>query len=226
MPWVLDLFSGTGSATRAFREDATCQVVSVDMDFTRSPTYAMSIEQWYYEELPKFKPGNFPFIWASPPCKYFSIANSDLKHHWWRSGPKSPEVFEALKNVAITLKIIEELQPQYWVLENPRGMLRTVRMMDQYPRRTVTYCQYGHDAMKPTDLWGRLPPTWQPKICQNGDPCHINAASNENSATESKSYDERIHVPYGLSRSILDALNEVKWQAQPLQTLFDFDLEE
>ena len=226
MPWVLDLFSGTGSATRAFREDARCQVVDVDIDFTRSATYTMSIERWYYEELPKFKPGNFQFIWASPPCKYFSIANSQLKRHWWRSGPKSPEVFDALRTVAYTLKIIEELQPQYWVLENPRGMLRTVRMMDQYARRTVTYCQYGHDAMKPTDLWGRLPPTWQPKLCQYGDSCHVNAPSKGVSATEAKTYDERIHVPYGLSKSILDALNEVKWRAQPLQTLFDFDSEE
>jgi len=220
---ILDLFSGTGSATQAFRDRADCLVLDVDIDPQREPTYKCDIEAFYRSKLNKFQPGDFDFIWASPPCKYFSIANQHLSKHWWRSHPYSPQVFDALKNVAYTLHIIEYLQPQYWALENPRGMLRTVRMMDAYPRRTVTYCQYGHDAMKPTDLWGRLPPTWQPLVCENGDDCHYNAKSSDASATELKKYDERIHVPYGLSLSIAKALDEVKWQSIPLTTLFDFE---
>lgn len=220
---ILDLFSGTGSATQAFRDDPRCIVLSVDNDATRDADFTCTIKEFWQHYIAEIEPIHFDFIWASPPCKTFSIANTPMSVNWWRGKPSSPAVFEALANVAYTLKIIEHLNPPYWALENPRGMLRTIHMMDQYPRRTVTYCQYGHDAMKPTDLWGRLPPTWLPKSCSNGDDCHINVASEGISATEAKSYDNKIMVPYGLSLSIKDALDEVGWEAIPIATLMDFD---
>ena len=223
---VLDLFSGTGSATEAFDIAKDCKVTKVDSNPIFYADHQCDIFDFWESDIKHYEPGYFHFIWASPPCKLFSIANCPMSVNWWRGHPKSPEVFLALADVAITLKIIEYLKPQYWALENPRGMLRTVRMMDQYPRRTVTYCQYGHDAMKPTDIWGRLPPTWLPKSCNNGDDCHTNVASNGISATESKSYNDRIHVPLELSKSLLYALRQVKFKAMPLQTLFDFDSEE
>ena len=34
------------------------------------------------------------------------------------------------------------------------------------PQATVSYCQYGSKYMKPTDLWGRLPPSFVPKMCR------------------------------------------------------------
>ena len=223
---VLDLFSGTGSATRAFQNANDVEVTTVDSDYHYYPDHLCDIFDFYDVDIKHYEPGYFHFIWASPPCKLFSIANCPMSVNWWRGHPKSPQVFLALANVAMALEIIEYLKPQYWALENPRGMLRTVRMMDQYQRRTVTYCQYGHDAMKPTDIWGRLPPTWLPKSCNNGDDCHTNVPSSGISATETKSYTDRIKVPYGLSESLLIALRKVDFKAMPLQTLFDFDSEE
>lgn len=222
---VLDLFSGTGSATRAFDYAKDVKVTTVDFNPHVYADHSCTISDFYASDIKQYEPGHFDFIWASPPCKLFSIANCPMSVNWWRGHPKSPEAFLALADVAITLRIIEYLKPQYWALENPRGMLRTIRMMDQYPRRTVTYCQYGHDAMKPTDIWGRLPPTWLPKSCSNGDDCHTNVSSDGISATESKSYDDRIKVPHDLSLSLYNAMKEVNFKAMPLQTLFDFESE-
>ncbi|NDB13343.1 MAG: DNA cytosine methyltransferase, partial [Betaproteobacteria bacterium] len=42
------------------------------------------------------------------------------------------------------IELINELQPSKgWIIENPRGMLRKQSFMQELPRRTITYCQYG-----------------------------------------------------------------------------------
>lgn len=51
-----------------------------------------------------------------------------------------------------TLKIIKYFDCQYYI-ENPRGMLRKQEFMKGIPRTTVTYCSYGDNRMKPTDIW-------------------------------------------------------------------------
>ena len=51
------------------------------------------------------------------------------------------------------LKLIEELQPKYYFIENPRGGMRKMEWMKGLPRYTVTYCEYGDNRMKPTDIW-------------------------------------------------------------------------
>jgi len=51
---ILDLFSGTGSATQVFRDRTDCLVIDVDMDPLREPIYACDIEQFYEWELKSF----------------------------------------------------------------------------------------------------------------------------------------------------------------------------
>ena len=58
-------------------------------------------------------------------------------------------------------KLIEELQPRYYFIENPRGGMRKMEWMKGLSRYTVTYCQYGDNRMKPTDIWTNHP---DPKI--------------------------------------------------------------
>lgn len=44
--------------------------------------------------------------------------------------------------------------------------------MNGLPRYTVTYCQYGDNRMKPTDIWtNHERPQFKP-MCRNGDSCH------------------------------------------------------
>ena len=56
---------------------------------------------------------------------------------------------------------------------------------DRYlPRYTVTYCQYGDNRMKPTDIWTNHPcPKFKPP-CKNGDPCHVSAPRGSQTGTQ------------------------------------------
>lgn len=66
--------------------------------------------------------------------------------------------------------------------------------MQELPRYTVTYCQYGDTRMKPTDIWTNHPfPRFKP-ICKNGDPCHERAPR---SATLRKLKEQGVEIEVG-----------------------------
>ena len=229
---VLDLFSGTGSATKPF-EDLGFKIISVDINPNCDPTFCMSIiefKDWVLDgNLYDFciEAGlEIVFVWASPDCKNFSLANvKNFNKNWYQSNPIGTNAFLSLANVAAALEIIEYVNVDYWVMENPRAMLRTVPMMGLYPRRTVSYCQYGDTRMKPTDLWGHLPVTWKPKICSPGDKCHEPAPRGSKSGTQNQSYKQRIVVPYGLGESIAQACIEHDWERPKWVSLNSYDSE-
>jgi hypothetical protein len=81
------------------------------------------------------------------------------------------------------LALINELNPRYWFIENPRGGMRKMNFMQELPRYTITYCQYGDKRMKPTDIWTNHPaPGFKPP-CKNGAPCHEPAPRGSKSGT-------------------------------------------
>ena len=203
---VLDLFAGTGSSTEAFA-DAGHQVITVEMDPSFPATITADIMELEADDLKGYGP--FDFIWASPPCTAFSVAS--ISYHWeiidGKHIPKTAAAVYSQEVVAHTLKLINELQPRYWMMENPRGKLRKLDVVANLPRTTVTYCQYGDDRMKPTDLWGHFPPSWEPKSCSNGDTCHVSAPRGSQTGTQGlKGAKLRSRVPYGLSQSLLEAM--------------------
>ena len=52
-------------------------------------------------------------------------------------------------------------------------MLRTQKFMQSLKRDTVTYCQYGLQYQKATDLWNNIL-KWNPRpMCSNNSPCHV-----------------------------------------------------
>lgn len=53
-----------------------------------------------------------------------------------------------------------------------------------YVRHTISYCQYGDNRMKPTDIWTN-DLKWIPKPpCKNGDKCHISAPRGSITGTQ------------------------------------------
>lgn len=121
-----------------------------------------------------------------PPCTGFSVAS--LGHHWTGGKnayiPRTDTARLGIKLAQKTLDLIRELNPTYWYIENPRGLLRKMPFMQGLDRCTVTYCQYGDTRMKPTDIWTNNY-NWTPiPACKNGAPCHEAAPRGSKTGTQ------------------------------------------
>ena len=207
---IFDFFAGTGSSTQAFK-DANHTVITFELDPQFEATETISILDLVASDL-LTRYGKPDFIWASPPCTAFSVAS--MGHHWLQGGinpvPKTQEALFNQELVRYTLDLIKELSPtKGWLLENPRGMLRKLPVVAGFPRRTITYCQYGDERMKPTDLWGVVP-GWIPRsACKNGMTCHVAAPRGSKTGTQGrKGAKERSMIPYALGRELLEAMGE------------------
>jgi site-specific DNA-cytosine methylase len=82
---IFDFFSGTGSSTKAF-EDAGHTVYRFELDDSFEATEHADIMNLTAEYLMS-KYGRPDFIWASPPCTFFSVAAIGKN---WISGGDNP----------------------------------------------------------------------------------------------------------------------------------------
>ena len=170
---VLELFAGSRSIGKA-AESLGYEVYSSDINDFEGIDYPIDILEFDISKVP-FKPD---IIWASPPCTTYSIAA--ISHHRGHNKPLSDFAIKSDNMVKKTISIIKELNPKYWYIENPRGMLRKQTFMQGLPRTTVWYCTYGDNRAKPTDIWSNNirsvfnPDGWQPRAeCFNGNKnCH------------------------------------------------------
>ena len=143
--------------------------------------------------------GKPDIIWASPDCTTYSIAG--ISHHRRKEEtgnlkPVSDYAKFSDETNKHVLKLINELNPNYFFIENPRGGLRKMDFMQDFNRYTVTYCQYGDNRMKPTDIFTNHPdPNFKP-MCKNGDPCHVSAPRGSATGTQGiKGTVDRSRIP-------------------------------
>lgn len=205
---VLELFAGTRSIGKAF-ESKGHEVFSVewDKDFENINLYE-DIKNVTAEDIIQLF-GKPDVIWASPDCSTFSVA-AISKH---RRKNKETGSLEPISEYAKfcdevdkhVLKLIEELNPQFWFIENPRGGMRKMSWMQGLPRYTVTYCQYGERRMKPTDIWTNHPHPQFKSPCKNGDSCHDAAPRGSQTGTQAlKNAKEKGIIPEALCQHIVD----------------------
>lgn len=205
---VLELFAGTRSIGKAF-EAKGHEVFSVEWDksFDNIDLYADIGNLSAKEIVEKF--GRPDVIWASPDCATFSVAAiSKHRRRNKETGSLDPISEYAKFCDAVdrnVLKLIEELKPRFWFIENPRGGMRKMEWMQGLPRYTVTYCQYGERRMKPTDIWTNHPaPQFKP-ACKNGDTCHEKAPRGSRTGTQGmKGSKERSIIPEALCQHIVN----------------------
>ncbi len=199
---VLELFAGSRSFSKV-AEEMGMETFTSDFNSFDKIDYVVDILNFNINLIP-FKPD---IIWASPPCTTFSIASCST--HWTKDKkPKTEKCIKGIKIIKKTLDIINILKPKYWFIENPRGLLRKMEFMQNIGiRNTVTYCQYGDNRMKPTDIWTNNK-NWKPKqMCKNGMPCHESAPRGSRTGTQGlKGNYERSIVPYELCKEILESL--------------------
>ena len=213
---ILELFAGSCSFTNVAKEYGH-ETFTVDngTDFITFDHYTKidlvkDILELDVDDIP-FQPD---IIWASPPCTTFSIASCG--HHWnapddeGNREPKTKEAEIGLLLLEKTIWIMNELQPKYYFIENPRGLMRKMGAIEYLSRHTVTYCRYGDTRMKPTDIWTNLP--WKARpMCKNGMPCHEAAPRGSKTGTQGlKGAYERSKIPYELCKEILEVVNETK----------------
>lgn len=201
----LDIFSGPdrrrvecpGGAHRAFMEADMMHLLPQHLPLDRSPDV----------------------VWASPPCTAHSTAS--LGHHWSvTEHGHMPETEDAAYLTALALRtawFIRQLDPDWWFMENPRGKMRKV--LPVRPAGTIWYCQYGHEAAKPTDLWGNHPSSFEYRGC-GPDPIDCDHERAERGSTNAGTQEQgrdpvlRSIVPEGVSRAVLKAVEEPRGTKQ------------
>lgn len=142
---MLDLFSGSGSASRAAAVRGW-DVVRIDNAIGTCATSHDDIHRLAEEirngEQPKFSAWlnlgeRYDLVWASPPCTLLSTVNQ-----------KNRDVETGLELVRDALYLIEVLEPRWWVLENVHGATRAIGDLIGPP-----VARYGSFY-----LWGVFPP--------------------------------------------------------------------
>jgi hypothetical protein len=199
---TIELFAGTRSFSKVAKELG---------HKTFTTDYKEIDGQDLVADVRSLNANDFPFepdiLWASPPCEGFSVAAIGKN---WGGGhrgyePKSDSARRSIELVQNAVRLIEEINPTWWFIENPRGVLRKLDLIDSPFRHTVTYCQYGDTRMKPTDIWTNAY-WWTPRpMCKNGAPCHVAAPRGSRTGTQGiKGYKNRSRIPAELFKEIFE----------------------
>jgi hypothetical protein len=185
---VLELFAGQRCIGKAF-EAKGHEVFSIEWDKQHENIdWYVDIATITAQEIIE-RLGQPDVIWASPDCTSYSVAA--ISHHRRQNEDGNLEPYSEYAKVCDAtnihvLNLIAELNPKYYFIENPRGGMRKMNFMKSIPRYTVTYCQYGDDRMKPTDIWtNHTSPNFKP-MCKNGDPCHESAPRGSKTGTQGR----------------------------------------
>jgi hypothetical protein len=131
---MLDLFSGSGSASRAAAVRGW-EVLRVDNGLETAADIHADILTW--KPLTPLSGKCWDLVWASPPCTLLSTANA-----------KTRNVEKGLELVRASIRIIRALAPRWWVLENVHGATRAIGSLIGPP-----VARYGSFY-----LWGIFPP--------------------------------------------------------------------
>jgi len=141
---IIDLFSGLGGASEAFSQ-AGWTVIRIETNDKLQyvpHTLQLDVLKWrdWIDEMPKPD-----IIWASPPCRAFSVAfNAPRSIHErsnWRSVPYTPD----MELVQAAMDIINYLKPTWWVVENVHGSEKYFKPVTGAVRQVIaSFYLYGN----------------------------------------------------------------------------------
>ncbi len=157
---AIELFCGYGIISRSLKE-AGFEVWKTDIRKRKGvcePDLKKNILQLSARDIP-FK--KVHILWASPPCDVWSYASGNF--HWDSKGnPKTKKCLEHIEILKKTLELIEELRPDIFFIENPRGRLRHFPLFVEWLKKhhavekTITMSSYGFPTTKPTNIFTNL----------------------------------------------------------------------
>lgn len=141
---IVSLFDASGTWSKPYTM-AGYEVIQVDL------SRGQDIMTW---EPPE---GRVHGVLAAPPCTHFTGAGARHWHAFDSSGKTKASVALLYR----TLSLIIQMEPEWWVLENPVGRLNSlVPELADFGPRYFQPCDYGDPYTKKTGLWGdfTMPP--------------------------------------------------------------------
>lgn len=189
MPVMLDLFSGLGGASSAFKK-AGWTVFTVDINPSFGCDFVVDILTWHFP-LSIY----VDLVWASPPCTEFS--------RYIQRGIYKDEPLPSMDLYNASLRIISELQPKYYVIENVRG--------------AVPFFGPGFRSYGSFYLWGNFPDLAVNSSRFGFTKSHVTAGHKRRAA-------ERGKIPEKLSQALLDAVTFHQFLPGFSLSLFDLSV--
>jgi hypothetical protein len=93
-------------------------------------------------------------VWASPPDEGFA------PEHWSGTNPRDDAGTMAIATMQVGIAAINAMDPKWWFIESPKGLLRSLPTFAGfnrgYPtrnRRTIRHDEYGGNSPRETDVW-------------------------------------------------------------------------
>ncbi len=162
---IVELFCGSGILTQTFKDKGHA-TFTVDIRKRKGicePDLRKNIQLITLQDIPFEK---CHVLWASPPCDVWSYASNNF--HWDEWGyPKTMKCLESIKLIKKCLELIEQISPDYFFIENPRGRLRYFPPLLEFLRlnggviNSLTLSRYGFNTTKPTNIFTNAI-DWQP----------------------------------------------------------------
>jgi hypothetical protein len=200
MPRLLELYSGTGSMGKAFKQ-LGWDVVSVDLRADFKPDICCNVLDFDVGML-----GGKPVdvVWASPPCTQYSCARTRAK--------TARDLVGSDKLVQKVLDLAVDLNATY-LIENPHsGLLKTRAVVADCPMEILDYCKYDALYRKRTSIWTNS--GWSPARALCKYDCNVSSGSRHNSRAQRASDGERrfsleelYSIPETLCNEIAEAMN-------------------
>ncbi len=141
----LDLYCGLGGWSIGFDKEGF-EVLGVEIVPKIAELYPFKCIVKDVRELNVNNFKDFHVIVGSPPCRDFSQIGDFLGHTWKR--PPDPEG-EGLSMVNAFLKIVREVEPKFWLMEN-------VKQLQKYIGK-AKFCSYLGTKRMYRCFWGEFP---------------------------------------------------------------------
>jgi len=201
---VLELFKGTGSITKYYK-DKDAEIVSLDILEKFEPTICSDIMEFDFKKYPV---GYFDIIWASPECKVYSSMN--IMNIGANQKYKSKEhLIEIQQNdskfINRTIEIIEYLKPIHYFIENPllSSIWKYIENEDYKSNYIVVdYCYFGYDYKKPTKILTNKPLVNKRCSCKK----HRKVVCWVNKEDKRKNHNHQLEQKYSIPQQLLEYL--------------------
>jgi hypothetical protein len=182
---ILDLCGGTGAWSQSYRE------AGYDVRLVTLPEHDVR------SYVP---PPHVHGVLAAPPCTEFARVGA----RWWPN--KSPALLvEAVDVVRACLRIIGQVNPSWWALENPIGRLADCVPELGPPRWKGDPCDFGDPWTKRIWLWGHFAPPFYRPVRPLFHPTQPPRRRDRTSMLSSKQREERSRTSAAFARAFFEA---------------------